>query len=239
MELPRLGGFALTIGGVLLLVGFFFHPRPEEPGIDALARTITDSVGGGVWYPLHVMLLFGVPIWMIGFLVVLYGVLADKGERVYSLLAVFSLGLATIFAMLGLVMEGFVEPILAQRHLLATEAGGSAAILLEYNTLLDRSIDSVTFFLLSLGPGLFGASLFRANLGRLALSGIVASVVGVASYVAAVIGPYPYLIFTHTDIRYVWVFDLISALIIVWFLIVGALLFMGRIGPGRRNSSRT
>jgi len=235
VDVPRLGGLALILGGVLLLVGFLLHPQPQEPGMDALARTITDSVGG-VWYPVHVMLLFGFPIWMIGFLI-LYVVLVGGGERVYSLAAILSLGLATVFAVLGLVMEGFVEPVLAQRYILQTDGRESAATLLEYNTLLDRSIDAVTFFLLLVGLGLFGASLFRANLSRwLALLGIIVSIVGVVSYVAAIIGPYPYLIFTHTDISYAWVFDLVSTLIIVWFLIVGALLFMERIGPGRRYS---
>ena len=212
----------------MLIAGSVLHPMPKEAGTEALARSLVESLDG-LWYPVHVIVLLAFPMWMFGFLI-LYRIAAGRGEQIYSLPAIFSLGLATVFAILGVVMEGFVEPILAQRFLTPNASEESVAIL-EYNILFDLSVDSVTFFLLIISPGLFGASLIRARLINkwIPRSGMVISLLGLLSYIAAVIGPYPYLVLTLAKGPYHLIFELILFLIMIWSLVLGIFLSIMKI----------
>jgi hypothetical protein len=223
MNTPKLAGSTLIIASVMLIVGFVLHPMPKEAGIEALARNMVESLDG-LWYPVHVIVLLAFPILMFGFLI-LYRIAVGRGEQIYSLPAILSLGLATVFAILGINMEGFVEPILAQRFLAPNSPEVNAAIL-EYNILFDLSVDSVTLFLLIISPALFGASLIRAKLINkwFARSGMAISLIGLLSYIAAVIGPYPYLVLTLANGPYHLIFELILFLIIIWSLVLGILL---------------
>jgi hypothetical protein len=223
MNTPKIAGSTLVIASIMLIVGSVLHPMPKEAGTEALARSMVESLDG-LWYPVHVIALLAFPMLMFGFLI-LYRIAAGRGEQTYSLPAIFSLGLATVFAILGVVMEGFVEPILAQRFL-APNASEVTVAILEYNILFDLSIDSVTFFLLIMSPGLFGASLIRAGLINkwFARSGMAISLIGLLSYIAAVMGPYPYLVLTLAKGPYELIFELILFLIIGWSLVLGILL---------------
>src|SRR5919106_6854771 len=103
MNTPKLAGSTLIIASVMLIVGFVLHPMPKEAGIEALARNMVESLEG-LWYPVHVIVLLAFPILMFGFLI-LYRIAVSRGEQIYSLPAILSLGLVTVFATLGIVME--------------------------------------------------------------------------------------------------------------------------------------
>ena len=216
----KVGGAALIIGSILLLVGNILHPHAgyvTDP--ESFAQAITDNIV--IWIPDHMLLLLGFPILMLGFLT-LYGALKEKDERIYALPAVYVLGISTLFGILFSVTDGFVEVILAQDYLAASAgAKQSAGMILDYSGVLSLHFVGVTFGALAVGLIALGASLIKAKLYNkvFAIVGLALGLFGVAGYIAGIFGPY-------------WVespvFTPYAVVFTVWILVLGVFQYRGR-----------
>ncbi|MFQ6135101.1 MAG: hypothetical protein ACE5KU_04730 [Nitrososphaerales archaeon] len=218
MGSPKVGGTALIIGSILLLVGGILHPEFEVEDIDALARSITDNIIAQ--YASHTMFILSSTFLMLGFLT-LYGVLAQKDERIYSLPALLSLGLFTVLLIVPSLMDGFLTPILAQNYLAASaEAKESAAMILDYNILLLLTLTAASMLALAVSVTLLSASLVKAKLYNkwFAWVGVALGLVGVLGYIGGIFGPYWLS-------PVVWLYFFIF---IIWFLVLGIFLYRGR-----------
>ncbi len=232
MGSARLSGGALISGALLLIVGGALEPGVEEVTLDAFANVMTGTSGG--WYLSHVLMILAFPIWMVGF-VSLGRALIARGERIYSVASVVALGLVTVFATLGLMLEGFVDPILARDYLAAS--GGArdlAAAILEYNIVLDMNVDNVTTVALIVGLGLTGASLLRARLGArwFAWAGLVLAGYGGLGFVLGlgIFGPFALL----NPLLGPYV-----AVAVIWVIGLGIVLYQQTIERGRRVDRAT
>jgi hypothetical protein len=182
---------ALVLAGVLLAVGntFLIVTLQGSGGardMDAYARAVT----GGVepWHLAHAMLIAAPLLWGFG-LLVLYGVLAAQGERLFSLC-----GLLAIFVAMGLhvfsaVEGGFVIPLLAQSYLSSTS--DAALRILEYGRLLSLTVAALAILLEIVGTGLFGAALLRVGSHPwLGWTGTALGLSGVLGYASGIFDPY-------------------------------------------------
>ena len=169
-----------------------------------------------MWYPSHILLALSPTIMILGFLA-LYGVLAGKGERTYSLTAILSLSLGTVLVLVGAIMDGFVKPILAQNYLAASaEAKASAAIIFEYDDLLFLSFLFAGFLATRSGLGILGVSLIKTKLYNkwFAWAGVIISLFAVFAVIVDIL----------VSTAFSFIFISISSL---WFLLLGIFLYRG------------
>ena len=217
---PKVGGIALIIGSIFTVIGNILHPFPGGVSTpESFAQFISDNIG--VWIPAHTFLLLGFPILGLGFLT-LYGVLKEKDEGIFALLAVFALGITTLFGILVTVIDGFVDPILAEKFLAASaDARQSAATILDFSGVLTLHLIGLTFGALTVGLTLFGASLIKAKLYNraFAIAGLGLGLFGVVGYLAGIFGPF----FVLSP-----VFPPYAAIFTIWFLVLGVFVYRGR-----------
>lgn len=223
----KLGGLALILAAILILVGNILHPRTETGSLGASSvasetRLIADNLG--VWYPSHIALILFPVFVSIGYLV-LYRTLRDKGERNYSFTGLVMIALAVPLLIVSLVLDGFVTPLLAQQYLAANgEAQARAGDLFMYNFLVSVSLLGPAFLLYFAGVGCIGRSLVITNVfGRwVGWAGVGIGVVGIAGYVAGLFGPYWVLSAAFTPLALV---------LTAWVLAVGVLFYRSATPP--------
>lgn len=208
------------IGSILTVAGNILHPFPGGvTGPESFAQFVVDNIV--IWYPAHALLLLGFPILGLGFLT-LYGVLKEKDERIFALPAVFALGITTLFGIFVTVIDGFVDPILAQKFLAASaDARQSAGVILDFSGVLSLHFIGLTFGALTVGLTLLSASLIKAKLYNraFAIVGLGLGLFGVVGYIAGVFGPF----FVLSP-----VFPPYAAVFTIWFLVLGVFHYRGR-----------
>ncbi len=220
---PKLGGSALIIGSVVALVGIILHTpfslsSPETITLllstDAYSRLINENIG--LWYLSHILLALSPPIMILGFLN-LYGVLAGKDERTYSLTAILSLSLGMVLVLWGAITDGFVKPILAQKFLAASaEAKESAAMIFQYDDLLFLSILFAGFLATRSGLGLLGVSLIKTKLYNkwFAWAGVIIGLFAVFAIIVDI------FVSIGISVFFIPIYSL-------WFLVLGIFLYRG------------
>ncbi len=203
----RLGGAAMVIGAVLVLVGNMLHPEWSEANYASVTA-------GAMWLPIHASLISGFIVQGLGF-VNLFGVLRGRNETVYSLAALYSIMLGTGIFVVQLVLDGFAGPILGANYLVAT--GGSRetlGVILEYNHILSDNLIVPAFLLTWASFGLFGTSMRRAKIYHKELA-IVGLIIGLWGVGAGLFGTY----FVHSPL-----FSLLVAITSIWIIAVGIVL---------------
>ena len=152
----------------------------------AYARAVTGSVG--LWHLAHAVLIAAPLLWGFG-LLVLYGVLAERGERFFSLSGLLAIFVATGLHVLSAAEGGFLIPLLAQSYL--SDPSDAALRVLEYSRLLSLTAAALAILLEIMGTGLFGAALLRAGLHpRLGWTGTAVGLSGVLGYASGIFDPY-------------------------------------------------
>ncbi|MBI3116426.1 MAG: hypothetical protein HYZ12_03715 [Thaumarchaeota archaeon] len=217
----KLGGASLIFGAILLLAGNILHPRESFGGsilpgsTEGLARLIVNNVNA--YYASHLMLMLAFPLMFLGFLT-LYKTLS-RGDPFYAMPALLLFGLATPLFTLIMLIDGFIDPFLAQKYLAAVvEEKLLSAMLLEFSSLLAISLVAPAFFAFWAGGGLLGASLIKANSYNkgFAWIGVVLGLIGVLGYVSGIFGPY--WVSRPIFVPYAVAFTL-------WLLVLGILLY--------------
>lgn len=215
----KLGGTVLIVGTLLLLATVILHPRVEGLSLDGFAKLVTDDPS--LYYLSHIVAMPFAPFMLLG-LLTLYGVLNQRGERIYSLPAIVSVGLATLLLIVAIAIDGFMGPALAQNYVEAPGAAKqSARTILGSSDLLTHILLAPAFFALWAGGGLFGAAMVKAKLYNRGLSwaGVVLGLIGVFGYIVGIFGPY-------------WVTSIAlrpyAGAFTIWFLVLGIFLYRGR-----------
>ena len=210
----RVGGLALLIGPLLLMLPLLIHPRP--PGgasaftgeIDSLIQAVS---GNPEWAFIHVLVVIAFTGMFVG-LFSLNRTLRVRGEGVYAPLALYATAFAVPLLLVGIVVDGFVVPAVVASHLAGSvEAQTASLVVIEFMEFLYSTLSNSGFLLLMVGVVFTGASLLRSKLFHPAVSA-VGVVVGVI-YLVGVFGAIGGLS------------DLISLVAFAWFILLGALLF--------------
>jgi len=216
---PKVGGGALIVGSIALILGNVMHPRGPEGAIADLAGLMTSNLSQ--WYISHTLLLIAFPLWILGF-IALYQILDSKKEGSLALPAIVALGVSLIFLIMSLISDAYLAPLTAQKFLGATgEAVLPARMIFEFEVLFGLTLLAVAFFILFAGGGILGASLVRAKLYNkwLGYAGLILGLIGIIAYVLGVFGPYWVLAMPFVPY---------SVIFTVWVLVVGIFMYRGK-----------
>lgn len=221
----RMGGLALTVGAIFLLAGNILHPRESFVG-EGIIPTTADSLAAlfaataTQWYASHVVILAVAPLILIG-CAVLAGVFGERGDRVYGLPMVVTIGTWGVLQSIAVVIDGFVIPVLVQHYGSVTVARPTAGAILEFAGLVRLVFLAPAFLALAIGMVLLGVALAGARLypRAFAWAGIALAVAGIGAYVAGAFGPY--WVTTPLFAPYAIAFT-------VWFLVLGVFLYRTR-----------
>src|SRR6266487_3377693 len=168
------------------------HCSGTNKGIGAYAAGVANYIT--LWHVAHILLTLAPILWIFGF-ITLHRMLAQKGEKIFSLTALIVLSIATILQILSAMEGGFVIPLLGERYsYLAFDQSlqGAVAIVLTYSRDLTLTLSALAILLEVSGTGFFGISLLKSRLYSkwLAWLGIAVGLLGIAGYLTGVFGPY-------------------------------------------------
>lgn len=219
----RVGGLALAIGTVLVLLALITHPQFQAGDVDAFIQAISAQPA---WVLIHSIAVVGFAGVFVG-LFSLHRTLRDRGEGIYAPLALYVTGFSVPLLFVGSVIDGFVAPLAVARHL---GTSGTAQLVsrggIELLHLTDVSLVVSGFLVLMVGVALSGASLLKARLYPPALS-VVGAVVGtiiVAGYLVGAFGPF---LFHPAAI-------VLLVIAFVWLVVLG--IFLVRTAPSSLGS---
>ena len=215
----KVGGGALILGGVTLLLGNMMHPRGPEGTMADLATLMASNLSQ--WYVSHTLLVISFPLWLLGFLA-LYQILDGKKEGSLALPAIVTLGVSLILLIIAVISDAYLAPVLAQNLVGASgDAAVPAKIMFEFEAMLVVTLLAPGFFMLFGGGGLLGASLVKAKLYNkwLGYAGIILALIGIVGYLLGVFGPY--WVLSKAFIPY-------SIIYTVWVLVVGIFVYRGK-----------
>jgi len=221
MDSGRAGGVALITGILLTIAGNLTHPRAASGelgsgSVDAETSLIVNNLG--IWYPSHVLITVSIPILLFGYVTV-YRMLRDRDGRTFSVPALLSIvGWATL-SFLGIIIDGFLTPLLAQDYANAAQSDKAlTGAIFNYNFLLSLTFLGPAFLGYVIGLSLLGASLLKTKTHHkwFGIAGIAIGLAGVIGYAAGVFGPYWVLSLAFTP--YI-------TIVAIWVLVLGILQF--------------
>ncbi len=223
MDSSKAGALALIIGIIVTIAGNLTHPRTAEGFLGSGSTDVETSLivnNLGIWYPSHILIAVSIPILLFGYVTV-YRTLRDRDNRTFSMPALLSIvGWATL-SFLGIIIDGFLTPLLAQDYTAAAQPDKAlAGAIFDYNFLLSLTLLGPAFLGLAIGIFLLGVSIVKVKAYNkwFGAAGLIVGLAGVLGYVAGIFGPYWVTSLSFTP------YITIGA---IWVLVLGILQFRG------------
>ncbi len=223
--LPRIGGIVLILGAIFVAIGAALHPNPVPwgtPGTRQFFINFINAINGfDLWTLVHsiviafyVLLTFGVGA--------LYKSFRDRGEEIFSILALLAAILGASVNIVTLTIDGFAFPMIARAYASAGSEVSKEAALNIFQSLASANIpvDVIIGPLLQWSAfGFIGVAVIRTRLfprwvGYLGLAlGIAMWLDWPAATIVIPSQPFPFILAAVTGQLFVTV---------LWLLAVGA-----------------